>query len=388
MKVIAVNVGVGDAIHIQTPSGKNYLIDGGDTSAITNFPALDDADQDFCPIVKYLLDNNIRTIDMMVITHDDGDHYKGLQAILGTKVTSGGANAFKVYSVVYASTTSDLTKLSEHPETTLVRVLSGIRFENVAALSGIWDTALTGLVLSPRTYTGSSSSNSGAVVMRIKYDQVSCLFTADAETADETTMMADYAASELSSTVLKVAHHGSRTGSSETFLNVVKPKVALISVAGNAYGLPDAEVVKRISDTGATILRTDQRGNVGIVTNGINYTISASANPVGIKGVSADPNVHVYPNPAPGKTNPASTKIVYDLTGLADSVKVSVLTPTGDLVREWIDGTTMQGSNYLTWDLKNGMGENVANGLYIVQVEVKVGAGTVYGHTKMAVLRK
>ncbi len=391
LKVTYVDVGVGDAIHIQTPAGKNYLIDGGDTSDPNTPPTLDDTTQDFCPLVKYLLDNNIRTLDFILKTHDDSDHYRGLQALLGTKTTSGGSNVFSVGAVVFSSDTAVLTNLSSHPETKSVRVSSGTRLETLPDLAGIWDPALTGLVLYPRSPTSDPSTNSGSVVVKFTYDRLSFLFTGDAETADETAIRADFSSATLASTVLKVAHHGSRTGSSSAFLDAVTPQVAVVSVAANSYGLPDAEILKRLTDKGAAVYRTDQQGHVSVVTNGSAfavYTAYVSSQTVtDLRTVSSRPSVHVYPNPAPGKTSPAKTTVVYELNGVVDEVRVAVYSFNGELVRSF-DGVTRHiGSNYFDWDLKNGEGEAVVNGLYYVQVEAKAGGSSLFGRTKMAVLR-
>lgn len=390
LKVTVVNVGQGDGIHIQTPSGKNYLVDGGDTSDAKNPPALNDPTQDFCPMVKYLLDRNIRTLDFILKTNDDHDHYGGLEAVLGTKVSTaaGAANAFTVKAVIFSSSTSKLTNLASHTETATVGVSSGTRLESLASLAGIWDPDLTALVLSPRSFSADPSVNSGSIVLKVTYKQVGVLLTADAESPQESDMIADFPA-DLPSTVLKVGHHGSRTSSSAAFLNVVKPKLAIISAAPQSFGLPDQDVLTRISTmTGAVVMQTHDFGHITVVTNGVTYSAQTTLVGTDVRSVSNGPDVHVYPNPAPGKTNPAKTTIVYSLNGVADEVRVAVYTVSGELVRDWAGAPRNPGTNYIDWDLKNVGDDDVANGLYIVQAEARTAGGSQFGRAKMAVLKK
>ncbi len=94
------------------------------------------------------------------------------------------------------------------------------------------------------------------------------LLTGDAEAPEEAWLI-DRDASALRADVLKVAHHGSITSSTERFLDAVRPRVALVSVgAGNHYGHPSAEVMHRLFDRGATVLRTDQLGSIVVRTDG------------------------------------------------------------------------------------------------------------------------
>jgi len=108
------------------------------------------------------------------------------------------------------------------------------------------------------------------LVLRLSYGTFSALLAGDMPDSLE-----DEIASSLSpTTVLKVGHHGSRTSSSATFLNVIRPQVAIISVgAGNSYGHPTAETLQRLRNVGATVYRTDQSGTVTISTDGNTYTV-------------------------------------------------------------------------------------------------------------------
>jgi competence protein ComEC len=105
-------------------------------------------------------------------------------------------------------------------------------------------------------------------VVRVRHGAVRLLLTGDAERAEEAWLLA-HAREALAAEILKVAHHGSRTSTTAALVEAVAPRLALVSVgAGNLYGHPSAEVMERLADAGATILRTDQLGTVIIRSDG------------------------------------------------------------------------------------------------------------------------
>lgn len=98
------------------------------------------------------------------------------------------------------------------------------------------------------------------------------LFTGDIERASENDLLNYY--DDLKADVLKVAHHGSISSSMPSFLKAVSPKYAVISVgAGNSYGHPREEILDRLDDIGAQVLRTDQLGTIVLVSDGGNITV-------------------------------------------------------------------------------------------------------------------
>jgi len=120
-------------------------------------------------------------------------------------------------------------------------------------------------VLNPVDKESCESDNNCSVVIRLVMGKASFLFTGDAEREAEERMLAS--GWELSSTVLKVAHHGSKGSTTPGFLKAVRPQVAVISVgADNRFGHPAREVLKRLE--GIRVLRTDRDGTVEIVSDG------------------------------------------------------------------------------------------------------------------------
>jgi competence protein ComEC len=122
----------------------------------------------------------------------------------------------------------------------------------------------------------SLSENNASLVLRVRYGERVFLLTGDIEREAESALIA--AGDALNSDVVKVAHHGSRTSSSESFIAAARPSVAVVSV-GNAspFGHPEQNVVARWRASGAQVLRTGQRGTVTISTDGQDLRVETYA---------------------------------------------------------------------------------------------------------------
>ena len=108
--------------------------------------------------------------------------------------------------------------------------------------------------------------------MRLSYGRASVLLTGDAEEGAELRMTASH--KELASLVLKVSHHGAKAGTSEAFLDAVQPEMAVIQVgADNRLGHPAPEVLARLEEKGAQVLRTDVHGKIEFITDGQSYWV-------------------------------------------------------------------------------------------------------------------
>lgn len=357
LKVTFVNVGVGDAIIAQTPSGKNILIDGGYSGPGGSV------------LIPYLKANGITKIDYMVATHKDIDHVGGLNEILADP-------DFSVSYVVCKDTVP--INIGPVEKVTLSTVTGSPAFPLD------WDPTLSVKALNARE--GQNPSNNDSIVLKIQYNQVGFLFTGDIEQPVTDELANDFA-SEFPITILKVPHHGSKDSISNDFPSKIGPKLAIISAAKDLNNNPDPDTLSKYQSCGIPILRTDERGHITVTTNGISYSVSTSQIPSSMKSTDKVA-VHVYPNPAPGNTSPAKATVVYKLNGITDSARLAIYTVSGDLVRERMDITHNNGENFTEWNLKNGAGQEVANGLYIVQVEAKTGESSIFGRAKMAVFKK
>ncbi|MCX7710445.1 MAG: DNA internalization-related competence protein ComEC/Rec2 [Clostridia bacterium] len=261
LQVVFLDVGQGDASLIRTPSGKNILIDGGGSSskdkAAPNVGEM--------VVIPFLLDYGISKLDMVVATHAHDDHIQGLKPVLKEL----GAQALVT---------------SEDPENSFKELKLIAREHGIDTLSCTKgdvikvDDQIFFKVLYPEKekVVSNSTLNNNSLVLKLKYQNISVLFTGDMEQDVENQLLSENA--EVKSDVLKVAHHGSITSSGEDFLKAVEPQAAVISVGKNNFGHPSEKVIDRIHKLGAHLLRTDQNGAILMRTNGKQIKFSTTVN--------------------------------------------------------------------------------------------------------------
>ena len=136
----------------------------------------------------------------------------------------------------------------------------------------VLDTYVNLTVLNPQSPLEFDDANDNSVVLRMQVFNVTFLFTGDSESESEASILK--AGFNVTSIILKVGHHGSRTATSSEYLDAVKPKVAVISVGqGNRYGHPHQETLNKLAAMGVVVYRTDLNGTIVITTNGIYYSV-------------------------------------------------------------------------------------------------------------------
>ena len=111
--------------------------------------------------------------------------------------------------------------------------------------------------------------NNNSIVCKLHYKKFSMLFTGDIEKIAEDKLIEIYKSTDiLKSTVLKIAHHGSKTSSTNQFIELINPKIALIGVGeNNKFGHPDNQVIKRLKENNVKIYRTDKDGEINIIVD-------------------------------------------------------------------------------------------------------------------------
>lgn len=371
-------MGFGESALIETPSGQNILIDGGYPNQGTN------------TVIPLLLSKGIKRIDKMIVSNNDQDHYCGLVEIL--QDTRFKIGAF-YHSGPFANLPNSNCLTSDRRlSSTLTNSISNGQMEQTVELST--NTPVTTLDfgnslkvdLLKAAFSGVGDSNTNSNIIKITFNQISFLFTGDADDSALTFVMTNRP-SILPSTIMKVPHHGSEDrptpSATNSFLSIVKPQVAVLSVAGTSFGLPSPNTLKVYSDKGIRVMRTDKNGNIAFTTDGITYSIEPSASDSTAAGLNTISNVHVYPNPI----NETKGTIAYTLNDKADSVKAKIFTVSGELVQV-LDGLTNSGNNFIIWDGKNQDGESVASGLYIILIEAKIGSSSLFGKSRFAVIKK
>jgi competence protein ComEC len=249
LHVSFLDVGQGDAILIQTPNHQNILIDGGPDPQKINLE------------LSKKLPFWDRTIDLIISTQPQADHITGLvEALQRYKVKQALEPGVSYNSPIYQEWLNVIEEKQIKHE--IARAGQEIDLGNEIKLE----------VLNPpaESFQGTSQDvDNNGVVIRLSWGKVSFLFTADIRGEAEFDLVRQRA--NLKSTVLKVAHHGSKTSTSPQFLAVVNPKVAVISVGGNnTFGHPSPEVVERLEEKlgKGKVYRTDKNGTVEFITDG------------------------------------------------------------------------------------------------------------------------
>jgi len=222
LKIYFIDVGQGDSTLIVTPKNKKILIDGGEGKTNVLF--------------QCLLDRRINKIDYIIISHFDSDHCNGLIEII---------EKMRVENIVM----SKQSKESEEYK----KILEIIKQKNIKVSSVkaedkiIIEKNLYTKILNPAEKFEFQDLNNNAIVAKLVYKNFSMLFTGDIEKAEEN--LAKKYKNELKSTILKVAHHGSKTSTSEKFLKYVEPQIALIGVGeNNKFGHPNQITIEKLKN--------------------------------------------------------------------------------------------------------------------------------------------
>lgn len=267
LHIVFCDVGQGDAAYIRFPDGRDMVVDGGPNDRVIgclgrHMPFWD------------------RHLDMVAMTHPQKDHMQGLIAVLerfgvGYFIRSDVDNPTEGYQKLL-----DITR-QKH---ILVKLMvTGDRIGvGSASLSFLWPSeaqislkrprlAVQGEVLrNSENVLGTSAVgelNDYSLVFVLRYGSFDAVFTGDADAHVE----GKYTGTKLADDtveVLKVPHHGSKTGMTDAFLDWLKPRLAIISVGKNSYGHPAESTLAKLATRGVPVKRTDEEGDIEVVSDG------------------------------------------------------------------------------------------------------------------------
>ena len=254
LELTALDVGQGESLFLALPDGRIVLVDGG---GLPDFGGSIRRTLDIGETVvsPYLWSRSIRRLDVLAVSHPDADHFAGVPALLRNFEVGEMWVAAEPSAEDYA----DIRSLLRRRGTRLVTLRQG----EVKRLGQV-DFEVLGPASVPQRKW---SRNDQSLVLRARYGRHSFLLTGDIEERAELHLVERGLLP--GDVVLKVAHHGSKTSSHESFLERVRPSFAVISAGFRSpFGHPHASVLKRLTQSGATILRTDREGAISISTDG------------------------------------------------------------------------------------------------------------------------
>jgi competence protein ComEC len=249
LKFEVLDVGQGDALWIESPTGIQVLVDGGPNNKLLKE----------IPKVMPWYD---RHIDMLVVTNPDKDHYEGFISLL------------KKYSVDVVLEPGTVSKTETYAF--LEKEISDRKIPKVLARRGqivdLGGGAYLQILFPDRDVSG-LSSNDGSLVMKLVYGNTSVMLQGDS-TDNIEHYLSSVDGENLKSTILKAGHHGSRTSSSEEYVSLVKPEMTVISSGvNNDYGHPHKETLETMHKLKIPTYDTCNNGRLILESNGENFVM-------------------------------------------------------------------------------------------------------------------
>lgn len=249
--VYYLNVGQGDSILIKSPNGKKILIDGGRDNKVVKE-------------LEKILPFYDKQIDILILSHDDLDHIGGFFDVIKKynvkKILRSNAQITSEYEKELLSQTQK----------------SNIEIKNISWGDKIIIDSKNEIyldVLWPNNMENLTNENTNSLVLELIHGENEFLFTGDATIETELFIIKEFG-DKIDSDVLKVGHHGSKTSTSQIFLDKVTPEYSIISYGENSYGHPHQEVLDRLEKSEGEIFQTNGRATIVARSNGENLEVN------------------------------------------------------------------------------------------------------------------
>ncbi len=247
LTIEVLDVGQGDSIFIRSPEGKTALIDAGPTRE---------------GAVQLLRRQGVERIDLAVVSHHHSDHYGGMDQIVRRLAPR--------YFLATRSghTTRMYLKLLETVESEGLTMIEPTDKPRRIELGSVE------LMVFPQTPEDRRDENNNSIGIRLVHGNFSMLLTGDSEEQERSAWLRTIPELVERSTVLKLAHHGSRNGVDSRWLARVRPELAVVSVGrGNDYGHPHPETLSLLKREAIPLLRTDVFGTIVIESDGRGWRV-------------------------------------------------------------------------------------------------------------------
>ncbi len=246
-----IDAGQADAIlfqYVYNHEPYNVLFDAGDWNKTD--------------VVSYLHDRQIKTIDLIIISHPHADHIGQLPQIM---------DEFTVDEVWFSGNTTASRTFQQAAEAVLES--DADYYEPRAGET--FDIGSLGIeIIHPSTLTG--KLNEDSISARFTYGDIALVFTGDAYKNEEREMIKRTA--DVSAQILHLGHHGSNTSTDEQFIEAIQPEIAIYSAGdGNSYGHPHIETLQTIENAGIELYGTDVHGTIIVTTDGETYSVETEA---------------------------------------------------------------------------------------------------------------
>ncbi len=241
------DIGQGDSILIRSPEGKTALIDAGPTKR---------------GALNLLRRQGITHIDLVAISHHHSDHYGGMEEVVR-----------ELHPRYF------LSSHSGHSTRTYLNLLREVEAQSITAIQPSSrprriELGTVELTIFPQPPDDPRNENNNSIGLRLKYGAFSMLLTGDSEVIEREWWERHDPVLVRDCTILKLPHHGSRNGTNERWLDLVRPELAVASMGRhNEFGHPHPETLSLLSRHRIPLLRTDQLGTITLESDGRTWSV-------------------------------------------------------------------------------------------------------------------